>query len=88
MPTAAALYGMPTLCVSQACDLKIELRGEVRVWLSRCGLDDGEPFARTIYIELFDADQGRWVDVGHYDGDDPPRGLPGITALMLRGECR
>lgn len=57
--------------------------GDFRLWTARTGLDDGEPYERTVYVELFDGN--RWSDLGHYDGDEPPRGLPGMTAHALRG---
>ena len=61
------LDASPTLCVGQSCDLKYE-GGGYRVWLSRCGIDDGEPFENTITIEHLDA-RGHWIEIVRYDGD-------------------
>lgn len=68
---ADMLEQLPTLSTGQAHDLKVDT-GERRVWLARTGLEDGEPFARTVYIE--ELEDGRWLDVGYFDGDeDEPR---------------
>lgn len=93
LPTFEQLEALPSLCQAQTCDLRIDT-GDFRVWTSRMGLEDGEPFERTVYVEVFshhhDPESGgtwfRWQDLGHYDGDDPPRGLPGMTPHALRGE--
>lgn len=54
---------MPTLCVGQAADLKIDT-GTIRVWISRCGIADGE--TQPVQVErLID---GRWVDESPTDG--------------------
>jgi hypothetical protein len=65
---ADMLDTLPTLATGQAHNLKVDT-GERRVWLARTGLDDGEPFARTVYIE--ELTDGRWLDVGYFDGDEP-----------------
>jgi hypothetical protein len=69
---AGILDRMPTLSSGQACDLKIDRvpddRG-VRVYLSRCGLADGEPFERTVYLDECDPDTDQWAEVGYFDGD-------------------
>jgi len=59
------LDDMETMSTAQTCDLKIDRNG-FRVWQSRCGLEDGEPFAETVYLE--EEWDGRWRDVGYYDG--------------------
>ena len=53
-----------TLSTSQADDLKIERRG-LRVWLSRCGVEDGEPYDNKVTIEEFIG--GRWVETYVYE---------------------
>lgn len=66
------LEDLPVLSVSQACNLHIErdtIDGTFRVWLSRCGLADGEPFENTVYLEESDREEGRWKDVAYFDGD-------------------
>lgn len=53
------LEKLPTLSTGQADDLKID-RPTVRVWLSRCGYKDGEPFAHKVTVERLS--EGRWVE--------------------------
>ena len=57
----------PTLTVGQADDLKLDT-GTTRYWLSRCGIEDGEPFEHTVHVERLE--DGCWVTVLTYDGDD------------------
>lgn len=64
-------------------DLRIDT-GDFRVWTARTGLDDGEPYERTVYVETYGPTG--WTDLGHYDGDEPPTGLPGMTPHALAGE--
>ena len=53
-----------TLAIGQADDLKVD-NGEYRVWLSRCGTEDGEPFENKVTVEqLID---GRWLIVSEYE---------------------
>lgn len=59
------LEDMETLSVGQAADLKIDRNG-FRVWMSRCSVEDGEPFDETVYLEEH-WNRG-WRDVGYYDG--------------------
>ena len=63
--TVAALEAMPTLSVSQAYDLKID-DGRTRVWLARCGIDDGAAYDNGVTVEKLRA--GRWVTVEQYEG--------------------
>ena len=58
---------LETLCVSQADDLKAEGDG-VRVWLSRCGVEDGEPYPNKITIERYNEDGGGWYEAETYEG--------------------
>ena len=83
MPSWAELTPLNVLSQGWNADLRIDT-GDFRVWTARTGLADGEPYERTVYVEVFDG--GRWNDLGHYDGDDPPRGLPGVTPHAFRGE--
>lgn len=53
--TLQELQRMKTLCVGQADDLKYEGDG-VRVWLSRCGVKDGEPYENKVTVE-------KWVNL-------------------------
>jgi uncharacterized Zn finger protein len=50
--TTKELKSMPTLAVGQVADLKID-DGNVRVWLSRCVVEDGEPYNNKITIDHF-----------------------------------
>jgi len=90
LPTHAALSELPSLSIGLAADLRIDT-GDFRVWTTRTGLADGEPFERTVYVEAYDFFREQpgvsgWFDLGHYDGDEPPHGLPGMTRHALRGE--
>lgn len=59
------LIDRPTLSQGQVDDLKIDT-GQTRYWVSRCGIEDGEPFEKTVHVErLID---GRWETVLTYDG--------------------
>lgn len=65
--TLAELEALPTLAVGQSCDLKIEEKdhgGMRRVWLSRCTVDDGEPYDNKVTIERIR--DGRWESVVTY----------------------
>lgn len=76
---AQVLRTQPDLSVGQACTLKVEYvlhdTDAYRIWLSRCGLADGEPFEETVYLEEYTDD--RWVDVGYFDGGMPFSELSG-----------
>ncbi len=84
LPGWEALTALDSLHPGHFLDLRIDT-GDFRVWTSRCGLADGEPFEHTVHVETLSED-GPWLDLGHYDGDAPPRGLPGLTPHALRGE--
>ena len=58
------LENLPTITVGQADDLKID-KGGVRFWLSRCGIEDGEPCDNKVTIEEYQ--DGRWIEVGWYE---------------------
>ena len=58
------LEGMDVLCQGQADDLLIDT-GDCRIWLSRCGIEDGEPCDNKVTIE--ELQRGRWVEVGWYE---------------------
>lgn len=62
--TLEELEEMETLYEGQADDLKIE-KLFTRIWLSRCGVEDGEPCNNKVTIEKLHA--GRWVEVGWYE---------------------
>jgi hypothetical protein len=44
--------------------------GKRRLWLSRTGVADGEPFENTVSIEVLI--EGKWVTVAKYDGGELP----------------
>lgn len=60
----AELETRPTLATGQADDLKVEGVG-IRIWLSRCGIEDGEPCDNKVTIEEYR--DGRWTEVGWYE---------------------
>jgi hypothetical protein len=62
--TLAELENMDTLTQGQADDLKYEDEG-TRIWLSRVGVEDGEPCDNKVTIEEYR--RGRWVEVGWYE---------------------
>jgi len=55
--TLDELESLPTLSVGQADNLKVDT-GTVRVWLSRCTVDDGEPYNNKVTIECLN--DGVW----------------------------
>lgn len=66
---AETLAGEDVLSQGQADDLHHEADGE-RLWLSRTGVADGEPFENTVTIERrVDAS---WITIAKYDGGDLP----------------
>jgi hypothetical protein len=65
---ADMLDDLPTIAVDQTADLKVAT-DDLRVWLSRLDIDDGEPFRRTVYVEAIDA-RHTFVYVGYFDGDE------------------
>lgn len=67
--TTEELKAMPVITRSQADDLHYE-DSHTRVWLSRTGVADGEPFDNTVTVEHRTAGR-RWFTVGVYNGDDP-----------------
>lgn len=48
--TLSELEILPTLATGQADDLKIEKENR-RVWLSRCTVEDGEPYNNKVTVE-------------------------------------
>ena len=63
--TLKQLEALPTLSVGQADDLKIETE-VTRIWLSRCGVEDGEPFPNKVTVEAWDFDNGFWAEERTY----------------------
>lgn len=63
--TATELNAMPTLCASQADDLKVDT-GNKRVWLARVGVEDGAQYDDMVSVETLR--DGRWVETDCYPG--------------------
>ena len=63
---AEALASLTTTAVGQSADLKIET-SDIRVWLGRTGIADGEPFERFVSIEIIAG--GEWHPYATIDGD-------------------
>lgn len=61
--TLKELKALPTLAVGQADDLKMDT-GTVRVWLSRCTVEDGEPYDNKVTVECLL--NGRWEETETY----------------------
>jgi hypothetical protein len=58
------LANLPTLAQGQADNLKID-DGKHRVWLCRCGIEDGMPHDNNVTVErLID---GRWTTITEYE---------------------
>ena len=57
------LQAKKTLATGQADDLKVETR-TTRVWLSRCTVDDGEPYNNKVSVEKYQ--NGRWETIETY----------------------
>lgn len=62
---AEDLRNRETLAIGQACDLKHESE-TIRVWLSRCGVEDGEPYPDKVTVEGLV--NGRWEILETYPG--------------------
>ena len=58
------LENLPTLAEGQADNLKIESDTE-RVWLSRCTVEDGEPWNNKVTVERLIG--GSWIEVEHWE---------------------
>jgi len=82
-PNTAQLEALPVLSQGHVHDLHIDT-GVYRVSLSRCSIEDGEPFRNTAYIEIKDANFV-WQDLGYYDADSPPYEMMGIDPADLAG---
>jgi len=61
--TLKQLQQRKTLCTAQSCNLKIET-ATMRVWLSRCSVEDGKPYNNKVSVEKLV--KGRWVTVYQY----------------------
>lgn len=64
--TLAELQAMPTLGVGQTDNRKFD-NGVNRVWLSRCSMEDGEPYDNRVSVEQYDPKTGRWEIVDEYE---------------------
>jgi len=63
--TLEYLESLPDLSVAQADSLKIE-DGCYRVWLSRCGIEDGEPYANKVTVEYCGPPDYSWIEYATY----------------------
>lgn len=77
--TVESLRLLPTLSEGQADNLKFD-EGGYRVWLSRCTVDDGEPFNNAVTIERFDG--RRWVEVSKHPAPWEHEGSYGLLAQL------
>lgn len=59
--TLKELKALPTLTTGQADNLKIETEN-TRVWLSRCTVEDGEPYNNKVTVEQYINDKWQIVD--------------------------
>jgi len=63
MYTFKELKNLPTLSVGQAENLKLET-AKIRVWLSRCKKEDGEPYNNKVTEEQYL--NGQWITTRAY----------------------
>lgn len=83
-PRTEDLEALPVLSQGQADDCHYEgeddhgpLAGvRFRIWLSRTGRADGEPFNNTVTVEEFSPVSGQWATRLLYDGDRPTITVP------------
>lgn len=86
-PTADELRTLPVLGVGQADNLHYDSGEGLRIWLSRTGVADGEPYDSTVTIETYDSETGSWAEAVVYDGDNPPHNLiRGYFDLPMRND--
>ncbi len=64
MYALAQIEAMPTLNQGWTDDLKVEEPGH-RVWLSRMGVEDGQPYNNQVTVEALK--DGSWVTVEEYE---------------------
>ena len=64
--TLTELKDLPTLAQGQTCNLKLEV-GNRRVWLSRCTIEDGEPYNNKVTVERLD--NGTWIKDQQYQAN-------------------
>lgn len=62
---ASELDDLPTLTQGHADDLKIDDGDGFRVWLCRCGIEDGMPFDNQVTVEHYDG--RRWTNAEVYE---------------------
>lgn len=75
------LTAIPTVTQGHTSDLRIEVSGH-RLWTSRMTPDDGAPYAHTVEVEVYQPIDGRWTQLGEFDGDsDTADGLFGSVNL-------
>lgn len=60
----AELANLSTLATGQADDLKVD-DGTLRVWLCRCGIEDGMEFDNQVTVEEYV--DGRWITTDTYE---------------------
>lgn len=61
--TVAELDEMPDLAEGQADNLKYEDKAEgVQVWLSRCTVQDGEPFNNKVTLCVWNRTTAKWEE--------------------------
>lgn len=81
-PSYDSLIKLPVRQQSQTSDLHFDYDG-IRIWVSRTGIADGEPFEKTISVECSFYEPPRWVLIGEYDGDHPPKKIIGFKFSQL-----
>lgn len=75
LPSTDELLELDVIDEGYTCDLHYD-DGVVRLFVARTSSEDGEPFDNTVYVEQLT--NGRWADLGYYDGDYPPNEIAHI----------
>lgn len=59
------LEEMETISIGQADNLKVETE-DTRIWLCRCGIDDGMPYDNQVTVEKLDKNDYIWKEIETY----------------------
>ena len=80
-PNLEQLLEMKVIEQGYTSDLHFDT-DDVRLWVHRTGLADGEPYENAVSVEVClegDNQESTWVSIGTYDGDNPPEHLKGFS---------
>ena len=96
-PTYQELATLPTIAEGWTANLVYDDNTDLRIWLSRLGVEDGAPFRSTVTVECWETHMtcvgyaDMWVAYD-YDGENPPTCIAieigSITAHVLPSNIR